>query len=91
MCRPVVASKIGGVPELIVEGKTGWTIHNSLSDDWIRRIQLVTYDARIGREIGRQDREWVEKNFVWSIIAKQVERIIMSCAEGLSDHGDHVK
>jgi len=79
--RPILASRVGGVPELISNGHTGWCINNSDADDWVKKIQMLIEDPEQGRRLGRQGREWVSKKFGWSTIAPQVERIINEEAE----------
>jgi glycosyltransferase involved in cell wall biosynthesis len=81
MRRPVIASKIGGVPEIILEGKTGWSIENGSIDEWVEKIRLVLNDAKLNRKLGDQGREWVKQQFGWQTIAKQVEHLITSESE----------
>jgi glycosyltransferase involved in cell wall biosynthesis len=38
MKKPVIASKVGGVPEIVSEGVTGWTIANGRVDEWSDKI-----------------------------------------------------
>jgi len=76
MERPVIASKIGGIPELIKEGGTGWTVENGATSTWVDRISSVLTDPKLNRRIGRNGRKWVARNFDWAVIARQVERIV---------------
>lgn len=78
MRRPVIASRIGGVPEIILEGKTGWSIDNNSIEEWVEKIRIIVNDARLSRRLGDQGREWVEQKFSWQTIAKQVEDLIIS-------------
>jgi glycosyltransferase involved in cell wall biosynthesis len=78
MRRPVIASRIGGVPEIILEGKTGWSIENSSIEEWVEKIRIVLNDAKLNRKLGDQGREWVKQKFAWQTIAKQVEHLIIS-------------
>jgi glycosyltransferase involved in cell wall biosynthesis len=82
MSRPVLASRVGGVPEIIVEQRTGWTIQNTNIQEWVGKIKLVLSDTKLGREMGREGRQWVERNFSWQTIGKQVERLILNEYEG---------
>jgi len=74
--RPVIASNIGGVPELIRENVTGWTIDNNDIDTWMDRITSVTSDPKLAERIGNNGRDWVAKNFAWSVVAQQLQRSI---------------
>ena len=72
--RPIIASRIGGVPEIILENQTGWTIENDQVEEWVngcryhRKSRCGRYDLQreLGtrppldaREIQRQDRNHV--------------------------------
>jgi glycosyltransferase involved in cell wall biosynthesis len=78
MRKPVVASKVGGVPEIVLEGETGWTVKNDAYDQWVDRIRLVVEDTGVRNKIGNKGREWVTRKFGWSTIAKQVEELLIS-------------
>ncbi len=77
MRKPVIASKVGGVPEIVLENETGWTIKNGSTADWVEKINLVISDSKLNRKIGDKGREWVSENFAWKTIAPQVERILL--------------
>jgi len=75
--RPVLGSRVGGVPETIRYGYTGWSIENGFVDEWINRIEALTNDAKLCRRLGIQGRRWVSEKFGWATIALQVERLII--------------
>ena len=75
--KPVLASRVGGVPEIIVDGHTGWSIGNENTDEWVSKIQMLLGDPKLSRILGRQGRTWVSDNFSWQVIAPQVERLII--------------
>jgi glycosyltransferase involved in cell wall biosynthesis len=70
MGRPVIASDVGGVPEIIREGVTGFTVHNGNVDAWANRIREALASE------WPQSREYVAENFGWQHIAPQVEEVI---------------
>jgi glycosyltransferase involved in cell wall biosynthesis len=78
MRKPVVASRIGGVPETILENETGWTVRNELKDEWIQKIESAVTDTRLNRRLGNKGREWVSSKFAWKPIANQVEKLLIS-------------
>jgi glycosyltransferase involved in cell wall biosynthesis len=79
--KPVLASRVGGVPEIVENGYTGWSIENGNVDEWVNKIEMLTKDTKLCRKLGRQGREWVSGKFGWSTIASQVERLIIHEAE----------
>jgi glycosyltransferase involved in cell wall biosynthesis len=76
MRKPVVASRVGGVPETILEGRTGWTVSNDDTTEWVHRIELAVTDTKLNQRMGIQGREWVSRKFSWEIIADQVEVLL---------------
>lgn len=73
--RPVVASRVGGVPELIIEGKTGWTVPNGETDIWIERIRALVEDKDLSRRLGSWGQRFVLDNFSWKIQAKRLASV----------------
>lgn len=41
--RPVLASNIGGLPEIIKEGKTGWLVQAGNIEEWAKAIDEICY------------------------------------------------
>lgn len=85
MERPVLASRIGGVPEIVAEGETGWTIPNEDVQSWVKKIGLLTSDRGLSASMGKKGRLWVSEKFTWEKISSQVEQILTRAA--LSRHG----
>jgi glycosyltransferase involved in cell wall biosynthesis len=80
MRRPVIASRVGGVPEIVLENESGWTVANEAVTEWIAKIRLVLNDGRIRRKMGEQGRAWVASRFNWKTIAAQVEHIVVEAS-----------
>jgi glycosyltransferase involved in cell wall biosynthesis len=78
MRKPVLASRVGGVPEIVVENETGWTIPNDSTGEWIDRISQLLADDGLQNSFGTAGRNWVSDNFAWSVIAKKVEQLILN-------------
>lgn len=74
--RPVVASKVGGIPELIKQGETGWAIPNGHENLWIERIRALLEDSRLSRKMGRAGRQFILENFSWRIQAERLASIL---------------
>lgn len=74
--KPVIASRVGGIPELISEGETGWTLKNGRTDEWISRIRSILDNRRLREETGKKARKFVMENFTWEKQAGNVIPII---------------
>lgn len=63
MARPVVASRIGGLPELVREGETGLTFVPGSSEDLRRAMLELLRDPVRAIEMGRAGRQLVEETY----------------------------
>lgn len=81
MERPVLASRICGVPEIVLEGETGWTIDNADIDTWIDKLSTLTQDSKLRRLMGGAGKKWVTEQFAWRKIATQVEALLRNKAQ----------
>lgn len=61
--KPVVASKGGGTPELIVEGETGFMVNWSDSKMMADKIKLLLDNAELRNEMGRKGRDRIAEYF----------------------------
>ena len=79
LCRkPVLASRIGGIPELVKENETGWTIRNGETSAWIEKIRLVLDDSTLSRRMGENGKRFVTENFSWKVISQKMLDIFSS-------------
>lgn len=70
MKKPVVATRVGGIPELMRDGKTGFLIEKNDSQGWIDKLAMLISDENKAKKMGKAGREFVEKTFSWDVIAK---------------------
>jgi glycosyltransferase involved in cell wall biosynthesis len=82
---PVVASAVGGIPEVVVDGETGYLVDPDLSSappyeprdtlQFARRLaealNRVLADPVLRRRLGQQGRTRVEQHFSWHAVAQQ--------------------
>ncbi|MGF6308516.1 glycosyltransferase involved in cell wall biosynthesis [Bradyrhizobium sp. i1.8.4] len=61
--KPVVASRIGGIPELIVDGETGVLFEPADADELRRHISRLMDDASLRARMGAAGRIRAERNF----------------------------
>jgi glycosyltransferase involved in cell wall biosynthesis len=74
--KPVVASRVGGIPELIKEGETGWTVENGALDEWVEKIYLILSDKGLAEKFGESGREFILENFSWKVQSLKLTDII---------------
>ena len=89
---PVVASAVGGIPEIIVDGETGYLVRFEPGDDAIgspadpdrfardltERVNWLLADREKADAMGRAARSRVEAEFAWPGIAEQTMALYRS-------------
>ena len=75
MEKPIIATRVGGIPELMIDGKTGYLVNQGDHEDLIQKIQLLFNDQSLCKNMGISGRKFVEENFSWDNIAKQFKII----------------
>jgi len=71
MKKPVLATNVGGIPELMKDKETGFLIKKEDYKEWIEKISFLLNDEKIAHKMGLAGRKFVEDNFSWNIIAKK--------------------
>ncbi len=74
MEKPIIASNIGGIPEIVKDKETGYLCDVNNCDEWVERIQFLLNNSDIASRFGRKAREFVAKNFDWQKIAEDFLR-----------------
>ena len=71
----VVASRVGGIPEIVVEGETGYLIDydpqhlESFTTALAARVDELLSDPDLAAQMGKAGRERVLRHFGWPAIA----------------------
>lgn len=73
--KPCVATKVGGVPEVLEEGKTGVLVEYGNSDKLAKAIIELLGDENRRKNMGRAGRERVKDNYTWPKIVDRLEEI----------------
>lgn len=79
--KPVVGGRSGGNEDSIVDGVTGYRVDPLNVDEVADRVINLLKDEELRITMGRNGREWVEKNFDWRDKAMQLERLNISILE----------
>jgi starch synthase len=72
---PVVASAVGGILEVVEDGRTGLLVPPARPDDLAGAIRRVLDDRDLARSLGQAGRRRVEERFSWASVAEQTERV----------------
>ena len=74
---PVVASKVGAIPEVIVDGKSGLLVDPQDISGWKNTLEKLIENDALCREIGAAGRERIEKNFTAEKMSKSYYNIMI--------------
>jgi len=80
MKKPVVATNVGGIPELMKNNETGFLVEKGNSEEWIEKLSILIDDKEKRKTMGSKGRKFVEDNFSWNKIAKEF-------LKNLKEHG----
>jgi L-malate glycosyltransferase len=72
MATPVVATSVGGPPEFVRDGETGWLAPPGRPERWAEQIARVLGDPAAAREVARRGREEVVVRFAQDGYAARV-------------------
>ena len=76
MEKPVVATNVGGIPELMKDYETGFLIKEGDVKEWIKKLSLLINDKEKREIMGVSGRKFIEENFDWNKIAKEFLEIL---------------
>ncbi len=66
MEKAVVATRVGGIPDLIKDGENGFLISPHNPEELARKIKELAENEELREKFGKAGREWVNKNFEWN-------------------------
>jgi len=70
MEKSVVATNIGGIPELMKDGETGFLIEKDNPEKLFEKLSTLLNDLEKANEMGKKGKEFVKNNFSWDKICK---------------------
>lgn len=72
---PVLSTNVGGMPEIITEGKTGYLVNPGQPDELAQEIQKIFNEP--GRtDVSMEALNMVRRQYDWSAIAKSTETVL---------------
>jgi len=78
MEKPVIATNVGGIPELMQDNETGFLIERQNSDELTEKIKILVNNDDKRKRMGASGRMFVDKNFNLDVIAKRFSSMLAS-------------
>lgn len=76
--KPIIASNIGGIPELIVDGMNGFIVIPADAADLEAKLRILIADAGLRKAMGLAGRRRYEEKFSSAIMMRQVAALYHS-------------
>ena len=73
---PVLASSLGGMPEIVLPGETGELLPPGDVTAWTAAIGRLVEDGGYRRRLGAAGRRRAEEHFTWAANARQLEALL---------------
>src|SRR5262249_55252191 len=79
---PVVASAVGGILEVVEDGRTGLLVPPASPDDLAASIRRVLDDRELASALAQAGRRRVEERFSWASVAERTEQVYADAIAG---------
>lgn len=76
--RPIVASRIGGLPEVVVDDETGLLFEAGSSEELARCLARLAADRTLGERLGNAARESHRSTYGLSHMAERIEQVYVA-------------
>ena len=70
MQKPVVATNVGGIPELIKNNETGFLVKKGDHEELFEKLEILLNDNTMSKKMGNAGRDFISNNFSWEIISR---------------------
>ena len=81
MRKPVVATRVGGIPELVRDGENGLVVPSADSRALAEAIRKLHSDRNLASRLAQAGRLKVEENFTWGRVAGKVLEVYRNALE----------
>jgi glycosyltransferase involved in cell wall biosynthesis len=76
--RPVVATRVGGVPDVVRDGEDGFLVEAGETDELADRLERLARDPELRARMGRQGRERVLPRYAVDRLVEDVDELYRS-------------
>jgi glycosyltransferase involved in cell wall biosynthesis len=76
MQKPVIASRVKGIEEVISDGENGFLADPEKIEEWLTKLQILLHSEREAERAAKNARRTIEERFNWNDLAKQFEKVL---------------
>ncbi|MGB9675685.1 MAG: glycosyltransferase family 4 protein [Candidatus Bathyarchaeales archaeon] len=88
MQKPVIASRVSGIEEVISDGENGFLASPENIEEWITKIEQILRSEENAMRVGQNARQIVQKKFNWNYLAIQFEKALITTLIQHDRHND---
>jgi glycosyltransferase involved in cell wall biosynthesis len=82
--KPVVATRVGGVPEIIMDGVTGFLVDPKDAKKLAEKILYLLENEGEAKKMGLCGKDYVMRNFTVEVVGEKIENIYCKLLQGES-------
>jgi len=79
---PLVLPNSGAFPEAVKDGLNGYLAKPNNLDDWVKKINYLSKNSKLRKDMGEKSRQRVLKEFTWDIVAEENLKIYRRVTDG---------
>jgi len=83
--KPVVSTNCSSIPELIIDKKGGFLCEVDNIDEIVEKIRILAADSSLRKEMGRFNRERVERHFTLKQMAENYLKLYQEVLTRVTD------
>ena len=81
MRKPVIVSNVGGIPETLQDGETGFLVNVGDVEGWIKNISKILKNHELANQMGDNGRKFASEKFSCEQIGKEIISLIQDYKE----------
>ncbi|MBW2609808.1 MAG: glycosyltransferase family 4 protein [Deltaproteobacteria bacterium] len=79
MEKPVVASRVGGIPDLVEDGVNGFLTGPGDTRGLLNAMKKILSDKKLGKRMGKEGRKKISDQFSAEVMVKSINKVYNEC------------
>ena len=79
--KPVVTTNVGVIPEIVIDGETGYVVNKGNSDIFAEALKKLVLNKELCLKMGKASRKRIEENFTMKQFGKNMEALYQKLLE----------
>ncbi len=73
--KPVIASNVGGITDIVIDGKTGLLVPEKNSEELAKALEKILSDVSLANRLGEEGYNYVKEKFAWERIIGELKKV----------------